>query len=143
MTRYLHNFLRNDSEKGRLEVHGCFLCLDSGSAKTYPDIMIFHRGEPWVIVELKEQKQVKQLTKEEEREKIRRQRETTKAKRGYLLYVGRWGRHRLRGAKGEFGFWFYEIPITLERSGMPEDKIQEFHQEFKRRSRFVGGSEDE
>lgn len=139
VTYYLKAFLRKDDEKGRLDLHCCLHCFDLKSGrKTYPDILIKHRGKPWVIIELKESSQVKKLTATEERQKIAHQRKTMEAKRGYLMYVGRWGKHRLlRGRKGPYGFWFYEVPIVMERYGTPDDKIAQFDQQFRQRAKYV------
>jgi hypothetical protein len=106
-------------------VHGCLPCLNSKTGvKTYPDIVIMHRNEPWVVIELKESSRAKQLTAGQEREKIQHQRETSAAKRGYFLCLARWGKHRtMRELKGPFGFWFYEVPVTLERGGMPTEQF--------------------
>jgi len=133
VTRHLRNFLRHDDEKGRLEIHGCLSCRDSkSSTKTFPDVIVMHRGRPWVVIELKESSRVRTLTAAEEREKIHRQRHTLKAKHGYLMYIGRWGRHRvLRGRKGPYGFWFFEVPIVLERSGMSKEAIRQFQATFR------------
>jgi hypothetical protein len=139
VTRELRLFLRRDSEKGRLEVHGCLSCLDSKVAvKTYPDIVVMHRRKPWVVIELKESGRAKQLTAQQERDKIQRQRVTLSAKRGYFLYLARWGKHRtMRELKGPFGFWFYEVPVTLERGGMSAKQIKEFQAEFRKRAKYI------
>jgi hypothetical protein len=120
----LRRFLRHDGDKSRLALHNCLSCSGS-NGRTYPDVLIMKRNKPWVVIELKEKSQIKQLTAEEEREKIGRQRKTLKAKRGYLIYLGRWGKHRaMHYSKGPYGFWFYEVPATLERDGMPTEKIE-------------------
>lgn len=138
VTRYVSKLLQKDKEKGRLELHGCLSCSDTRSGKkTFPDILVFHRGNPWVVIELKEGRRVKKLTAAEERAKIFHQRKSLNAKRGYLIYVGRWGKHRLlRGRKGPYGFWFYEVPIVLERVGVAKETIKQFEDEFRRRAKY-------
>lgn len=137
--RELVRFLRKDGEKGRLTIHGCFFCSDSKSgSKTYPDILIMHRSKPWVLIELKEAGTVKQLTAQQERNKLHAQRRTVKAKRGYLLYVGRRGKGLLlKGRKGRYGYWFFEVPAVLENEGMNRDEIKQFKKEFHKRRKFV------
>jgi hypothetical protein len=82
--------------------------------------------------------QGKDLTAQQERNKLRVQRRTVKAKRGYLLYVGRRGKGLLlKGRKGRYGYWFFEIPAVLENDGMKRDELKKFQKEFHRRRKFV------
>lgn len=134
----LRRFLRHDQDKKRLALHNCLFCKDP---HTYPDIVILKRGEPWILIELKETKKLDGKTARNERRKIRLQRDRLPtAKRGYLLYLARYGKHRvLLGKKGRrYGFWFYEIPVTLERQGeMPKEEINSFNEEFRSRAKYA------
>jgi hypothetical protein len=43
----------------------------------------------------------------------------------------------MRSLKGQYGFWFYEVPATLERDGMPVEEIEEFEREFRKRAKYI------
>jgi hypothetical protein len=128
-------FLERDK---RLTIHGCISCSDANvGRKTFPDLLIVKSGEPWIVIELKEQGSVRQATVTRESEKIRAQLlfMGKSAKRGYFIYVSRRG-NRLpsRIAQG-----VYEIPITLSAAGWESDQIKKFKTEFYRKSRRAFG----
>ena len=88
----------------------------------HPDLVVFRRNKPWVIIELKERKRLKQRTASKEFQRLIKAREHFKSKhdyklkRGYLLYVSRYGGEKvLSGTKGKGARFFFEIPIILER----------------------------
>ena len=79
--------------------------------RTYPDLVVFRRRVPWVVVELKESKFMKAHAAEMEREKLLHAKSVLHPKRGYLVYVTRYGRERvISGPKGAGGRFFFEIP---------------------------------
>jgi hypothetical protein len=132
--RQLKLFLRHDDEKGRLSVRDCLYCK---GLQTFPDLTITKRQNPWLILELKEKRRLNLSTAIEERQKINRQLEAMNAKRGYLVYVARFGNRRvLRGPKGPFGFSFFEVPITLERAGMSKPEILDFERMLRKLAKY-------
>jgi hypothetical protein len=134
VSKEIKRFVRQDDEKGRLSVHNCLFLKDS---RTYPDVIVMKKGKPWIVIELKEKGNIQEVTVFDERAKILHIKEHSGLKRAYVMYIGRWGKHRkIGGPKGEFRHWFYEVPITLERAGMPPRKIDEFELELRKRNKY-------
>ena len=136
-TNHIAKFLRQDDDPKRLSVTNCLYCKPS---KTYPDIVISKRQEPWVIVELKEKRRLDAVTLESEKSKMLRQQEALRTtKRGYFMYLARYGKHRLLRQKQEYGYWFYEVPITLERNAcMTPGEVASWEKAFKKVNRYKG-----
>jgi hypothetical protein len=109
-----------------------------GASGTYPDLVVFRREKPWVVIELKESRRLTVTTAAKEREKLGRVREKLHHKRGYLVYVARYGEKRaLRGPKGEGNaYHFFEVPIVLELE-MKREKVKEWTRGFRAWSKYV------
>ena len=105
--------------------------------RTYPDLVVFRRRIPWFVVELKESKAMKEKSAQTECKKLIRAKNVLHAKRGYLVYVARYGqRHAISGPKGEGGRFFFEVPIVLEQS-LPKEKVTEWAKEFRNWAKYV------
>jgi hypothetical protein len=104
----------------------------------YPDLVVFRHGKPWVIIELKETKQIKQKTIDEEFDLLIEMKEHFEStKRGYLLHVSRYkSKKGLKGPKGAGAYFLYEIPIVLEDVLIP-NKIKEWEEGRKKWAKYV------
>ncbi len=102
----------------------------------YPDLVIFRHGNPWVIIELKEKKRIKQKTIDVESELLIDLKKHFKSiKRCYILYVSR---HKPKvGVKAPKGARLYLIPVVLEDI-FPSYKIREYEKGFKKWAKYVG-----
>jgi len=94
------------------------------------------------LIELKESKDLPKATAERERAKLLEARAELqeKPKRGYLVYVARYGDPRvLRGPKRGAAYYFFEVPIVLAPKGQTLDRA--WRQEFRRWSKYKSGQE--
>jgi hypothetical protein len=107
------------------------------ATKTYPDLLILKGSSPWAVIELKESKRLPEKTAVKEREKLWQARESCRElKRGYLVYVARYGQRRaLKGPKGKNAYYFSEVPIVLWPSREKADKG--WIEKFRRLSKNV------
>jgi hypothetical protein len=105
--------------------------------RTYPDLVVFRRRIPWVVIELKESRVMKNQAAEKELKKLLQTKSVLHPKRGYLVYVARQGRERaISGPKGESGRFFFEVPIVLEQN-MDKAKVKEWTEEFRLWAKYV------
>jgi hypothetical protein len=103
----------------------------------HPDIAIFRRRNPWVLVELKERKKLTVTSAKKERARLIKAKNAVRPKRGYLIYVARRGNARiLRGPKGPGAKFFFEIPIVLEDMWLPK-RITEWEEAFHKWAKFA------
>jgi len=106
--------------------------------RIHPDIVIFRRGKPWVVIELKERRVLSELSARRELGRLLKSREKFKAKKGYLLYVARYGDGRaLRGPKGPAARFFFEVPIILQTVKTAES-IKKWENDFRFWAKYVG-----
>lgn len=110
-------------------------------SRTYPDLLVIKGESPWAVIELKETKRLPQKTAAREREKLRRARGACpELKRGYLVYVARYGRRRaVEGPKGRNAYYFSEVPVVLWRSRAEADR--EWIKKFRSLSKYVAHAE--
>jgi hypothetical protein len=74
---------------------------------------------------------MREQTAEKELNKLLHAKSVLHPKRGYLVYVARYGRERvISGPKGEGGRYFFEVPIVLEQR-IPKAKMKEWTGEFR------------
>jgi len=106
----------------------------------YPDIVVFKREKPWVLIELKEMRLFNDRSANKEREKILRLRrliKDTQAKyprQGYLIWVARKGKGKIfYGPKGEGARFLFTIPIILN---MENEKLEKWREIFRRFSKY-------
>jgi hypothetical protein len=112
--------------------------------KLYPDLVVFKRNKPWVVVELKEKKQMGSSSIEKEKKKILRVRDKIRRihakhpKRGYLIWVSRYATVQvMKGPKGDGAKFYFEIPIALDE-WMSDEEIREWYEKrFKPFARFM------
>lgn len=103
----------------------------------HPDVVVFRKRKPWVVIELKEGKRLKVNTALRERDRLLRIRKAFRAKKGYLVYVTRWGEGKvIRGPKGPGAKFFFEVPVVLE-SVRSVKSIKKWESDFKLWSRYV------
>jgi hypothetical protein len=131
----IKSFLEKHEEtKGKFRVLNKPFLRD---CRTYPDLVIFRRHKPWVVIELKESRMMTESSAMKERKKLLQARKALQPKRGYLIYVARFGQRRvLLGSKGKGGYFFFEVPVVLELT-MKKEKIREWAQEFRAWSKYV------
>ena len=102
--------------------------------KIHPDIIVFRKNKPWVIMELKESKKLKPKSAKKERERLLEVKHHfgKSVKRGYLLFVTRYGEEKiLRGPKGRGARFFFEVPISLEAHFPDNIEIKTWESDFK------------
>jgi hypothetical protein len=133
--RKIKSFLEKHEETtGKFRVLNKPFLRDS---RTYPDLVVFRRRTPWVVIELKESRIMKVQTAEKERKKLLQAKSVLHPKRGYRVYVARSGRERaISGPKGMGGRYFFEVPIVLEQR-MPKAKVKEWTEEFRHWAKYV------
>lgn len=105
----------------------------------HPDIAVFKRAKPWVLFEVKERKRMTEKAAQKEwlRLLYSKKHLHPHPKRGYLVYVARYGCGRiLRGRKGAGARYFFELPITLEQFWKNE-RIVEWEKRFKKWSKYI------
>jgi hypothetical protein len=129
---------KNEEEQGKFRVLNKPFLRD---CKTYPDLVVFRRRKPWAVIELKEGRNLPELRASAERDKLVGARRILKPKRGYLVYVARYGTKRaLNGAKGDAAHYFFEVPIVLSL-GMDKLDLKKWTEEFRRWSKYVANPE--
>jgi hypothetical protein len=103
----------------------------------HPDLVIFRKEKPWVLIELKERMKLTASSAKKEWDRlIKAKRQIVGPKRGYLIYVARRGDGRvLRGPKGHGARFFFEIPILWEGYWLPE-RIAEWEMTFLKWAKF-------
>ena len=96
-----------------------------------PDIVVFRHRKPWIVIELKEKKELKPSTAENQRERLLGMRKIFPTlKRGYLLYIVRKSTGKvIRGPKKDGKYFFYEIPIVL--ANMDKEKSRSWTEQYK------------
>ena len=103
----------------------------------HPDLAIFRRKKPWVLVELKERRELTARSAKKEWNRLIKAKKAVNPKRAYLIYVARWGNGRvLRGPKGLGAKFFFEIPIILEDVWLPE-RVSAWEAAFHKWAKFV------
>lgn len=100
--------------KTREEAPGKFRVLNKPFLRdcgTYPDLVIFRRRTPWVVVELKESRLMNANSALKERKKLLEARNVLNPKRAYLVYLARYGDKRvILGAKEKGAITFLRFP---------------------------------
>jgi hypothetical protein len=134
----IRRFLRrNEEAPGKFRVlNKPFMRACQG---TYPDLVVFRGRKPWAVIELKEGKSLPELRASTERKKLLDARRALglEPKRGYLVYVARYGSKRaLSGPKAEGAHYFFEVPIVLELS-MTRPELDDWKKEFGLWSKYV------
>jgi hypothetical protein len=105
--------------------------------RTYPDLVVFRRSVPWAVVELKESRIMSVSSAGKEHRKLLQAKQLLRPKRGYLVYVARYGDTRaMRGPKGKGGYYFFEIPIVLTQT-MTKAEVQDWSKMFRLWSKYV------
>ncbi len=105
--------------------------------RIHPDLAIFYKDKPVVLIELKEGKRLSERTAKKEWKRLIQIKEKTKAKRGYLAYVARWGIGKtLKGRKGKGAKYFFEVPVTLEEVHTKAE-VAEWEERFRRKAKYI------
>jgi hypothetical protein len=138
----IRNFLRQYDAAGKK-----FRVLNKPYFKDlliHPDLAIFRRKKPWVLIELKERGELTVRSAKREWDRLIKARKAlkkkaVKLKRAYLIYVARRGNGRvLRGPKGPGAKFFFEIPIILEEHLVPE-RVTTWEQDFRPWAKYTAG----
>lgn len=107
----------------------------------FPDIVVFKREKPWVLIELKEKKKLSLGSANQEKSKILkltkriRKYQGKYLKRGYLVWVGRYNTSFPREIKKEGARFLFEIPILLDERWTKE-QISAWSGKFKPFSKY-------
>ncbi|HKV04373.1 MAG TPA: hypothetical protein VJO53_04605 [Candidatus Acidoferrales bacterium] len=105
--------------------------------RIHPDLAIFYKDKPIVLIELKERRKLSQNVARKEWKRLIEIKKKTKAKRGYLAYVARWGKRKtLSGKKGKGAKYFFEVPVTLE-AVHTRAEVVEWEEQFSRKAKFI------
>src|ERR1700686_2579362 len=105
--------------------------------RIHPDLAIFYKDKPIVLIELKEGKRLSESTAKKEWKRLIKIKKKTKAKRGYLAYVARWGVGKtLKGKKGKGAKYFFELPVTLE-AVHTKAEVAEWEEQFRRKAKYI------
>ena len=133
--RWIKSFLeRHEERRGKFRVLNKPFLRD---CKTYPDLVVFRKRVPWVVIELKESRLLTKRSASSEHRKLLRARKILGAKRGYLVYVARRGEEQaLLGPKGKGARYFFEVPIVLAGT-MDRDKLAEWVAAFRSWSKYT------
>lgn len=111
--------------------------------RIHPDIVVFRRRKPWVVIELKERKRLSPRSANSERDRLLKSRRLFGARRGYLIYVARYGDEKLiRGRKGAAARFFFEIPIILDTMHSLKS-IKKWEADFKFWSKYVSDGQND
>lgn len=115
LTKY---FADNEEKPGRYKVLNKPYLKE---VRIHPDLVIFRKDKPFIIIELKEWRKPKQEAADKELNRLIEvkkhfiENHEYKIKRGYLIYLS-W--HKIdkiiEGPKGEGAKYFFEIPIVDE-----------------------------
>lgn len=126
---------KHEERKGKFRVLNKPFLRDCG---TYRDLVVFRRTTPWAVIELKESRIMRESAAVQERKKLIDAKAVLHPKRGYLVYVARYGDKRaLHGPKGKKGgYFFFEVPIVLEQA-MTKAEIKEWTRQFRAWSKYV------
>jgi hypothetical protein len=109
--------------------------------RIHPDIAVFRRAKPWLLIELKERKRLTERSARKEWARLIKAKKLLHPKRGYLVYVARYGNGAvLRGPKGPGAKYFFEVPIILEDYWTPQ-RIEQWEKTFKVWSKFVASKQ--
>ena len=109
--------------------------------RIHPDLVVFKRRNPWVIIELKERKKLTEKRARKDWDRLIRVRRVLCPKRAYLVYVARWGNGRaLKGPKGPGAKFFFELPIVLQEVWR-DDHVRKWEREFSVWSKYVAPRE--
>jgi hypothetical protein len=134
---YITIFIRENHEK-----ESDFKVLNKPylkEVKIHPDIVIFRKNKPWVVMELKESKKLKPKSAKNERDRLIKVKEHfgKSVKRGYLLFVTRYGEEKiLRGPKGRGARFFFEVPISLEAHFPDSIEIKTWESGFRNWAKY-------
>ena len=133
--RKIKLFLKNHEEDlGKYRVLNKPYLRDCG---TFPDLVVFRRNTPWVVIELKESETMSQSAAGKERKKLIKAKDVLHPKRAYLVYVSRFCEKKaIHGPKGKGGYFFFEVPIVLAQK-MTKVQIKESTEQFRAWSKYV------
>ncbi len=98
----------------------------------HPDLALFRKQKPWVLIELKERRRLSKGSAQKEWKRLIKARKSVrpKLKRGYLVYVARTGDGRiLKGPKKKGARFFFEVPIVLGEM-WPQERVAAWQREF-------------
>lgn len=105
----------------------------------HPDLAILRRKKPWVLIELKERRKLTTRSAKKERNRLLKAKKHLhpRPKRGYLVWVARWGNSKvLTGPKGPGAKFFFEVPIVLRETRTAE-YVSKWEREFSMWAKYV------
>ncbi len=113
-------------------VHNLRYCRATHS---FPDLLVFRRKRPFVVIELKEKRNLSSSVASRDWKKLEKARTKLHAKRGYLVFLGRYGvRRNLERPRGKN---IFEIAISLETEFHSACRVNEWDKEFRRKAKYI------
>lgn len=114
----------------------------------HPDIVVFRRSRPWIVIELKEGKRLRELAASKEVKRLYKVREYFLRKnyvirRGYLFHVSRYNtkrKFRIVNNPGEQFLW--QVPVILEEF-LTTEEIREWEKLFRKWAIYVSNPNKE
>lgn len=135
----LQSFFQENDPKRRFRVLNKPYLKD---LRIHPDLVIFKRRKPWVLIELKERKRLTEQRARREWDRLIEVRKHLRPRRAYLVYVARWGDGKaLRGPKGAGAKFFFEVPIVLQ-SIWTDEHVAQWEKDFQKWSKYVATEEE-
>ena len=107
----------------------------------YPDLVVFRRNKPWLLIELKESSVLRQAAAVRDRDKLLKIGKLVSAvkegypKRAYLVWVGRRSSDYELPRSKRAARYFSEIKLALDSRRHP-DWIREWRQKFRPWARY-------
>jgi len=110
--------------------------------KIHPDLVIFRRDKPFIVIELKEWRSPKQKSGNKDLQRLLGTKmhyfeiHKHRIKRGYLMYVS-WVQTKkiFEGSKGDAARFLFEIPVVPEN--IDPIKFKEWKKGFKKWAKYV------
>lgn len=109
----------------------------------HPDLVIFRRGRPWIVIELKEGKRLKGITASREYERLIKVKEhflqkgrSYRIRRGYLFHVSRYESYETIKKAISGRRFLYEVAVVL-KDFFTDEELKQWEQEFKKWAKYV------
>jgi len=108
----------------------------------HPDIIVFRRNKPWVVMELKEGKKLKELAASRDFRRLVKVREHFKQKRyairrGYLFHVSRYSSDNIiKTSDSKLPRFLYEVSVTLGKI-LSYEEMKAWEAEFKKWAKYI------
>jgi len=128
-------FSNNESEEG---LHKVLNKPYIKELNIHPDLVVFKRDEPRIVIELKEKQEIKEKDAYKDYQRLLKMKDHFKpVQRCYFLYVSRYGSGKILPSKRGF----FEVPIVLEDL-LTTSEIKEWEDGRKQWAKYVHARKD-